>query len=75
MPMVAVSHPYCFAIGRIAMLMLTLSILHSMKAMKHRPMMVHLLFHLLPGLTYSRKAHQQLDAERTMGLLFIVADN
>lgn len=54
MPMVAVSQPYCFAIGRMAMLMLTRSMLHSMKATKHSPMIVHLRFHRLPvGLTCS----------------------
>lgn len=46
-PMVAVSQPYCFAMGKIAMLILTLSMLHSIKAIKHSPMMVHRLFHLL----------------------------
>lgn len=60
MPMVAVSHPYCFAMGRIAMLMLTLSILHSMKAMKHKPIMVHRLFHLLSvEVTCSRSTDEQ----------------
>jgi ABC-type uncharacterized transport system ATPase subunit len=47
MPMVAVSQPYCCAMGRIAMLMFTLSILQSMNAMKHNAMMVHRRFHLL----------------------------
>ena len=49
MPMVALSQPNCSAMGRIAMLMLTRSILHSMKAMKHSPMMVHRRFHRPPN--------------------------
>lgn len=66
MPMVAVSHPYCFAIGKIAMLMLTLSILHSIKAMKHKPMMVHRLFHLLTvDVTCSRSINEQQGADLT----------
>ncbi len=47
MPIVAVSQPYCCAMGRMAILMFTLSMLHSMKAIKHRPMIVQRLFHLL----------------------------
>ena len=46
-PMVAVSQPYCCAMGRMAMLMFTLSMLHNMKAMKHNPIMVQRRFHLL----------------------------
>lgn len=47
MPMVAVSQPYCCAMGRMAMLIFTLSMLHSINAMKHNAMMVHRRFHLL----------------------------
>jgi len=47
MPMVAVSQPYCCAMGRMAMLIFTLSMLQSINAMKHNAMMVHRRFHLL----------------------------
>ena len=39
-PMVAVSQPNCLDIGRIAMLMFTRSMLHSMNATKHSPTIV-----------------------------------
>lgn len=44
MPTLAESQPYCSAMGMMAMLMFTLSMLHSMKAMKQSPMMVHRRF-------------------------------
>lgn len=48
------------------MLMLTLSILHSIKAMKHKPMMVHRLFHLLTvDVTCSRSINEQQGADLT----------
>ena len=45
MPIVAVSQPNCSAIGRMAMLMFTRSMLHSMNATKHNPMIVQRRFH------------------------------
>jgi hypothetical protein len=50
-PTVVLSHAYCWDMGRIAMLMFTRSMLHSMKATKQRPMIVHRLFHRLVGAT------------------------
>mmetsp|Transcript_19014 Transcript_19014/g.48297 ORF Transcript_19014/g.48297 Transcript_19014/m.48297 type:complete len:290 (+) Transcript_19014:1348-2217(+) len=46
-PTVALSHPYCAFMGRMATAMLTRSMLHSMKAKKHRATMLHLLLHPL----------------------------
>lgn len=52
-PMVALSQLNCLLMGRMAMLMLTLSMLQSMKATKHSPTMVNLLLHLLGAFTAS----------------------
>lgn len=49
--MVALSQLNCLLMGRMAMLMFTRSMLHSMKAKKHRPTMLNLLFHLDPFTT------------------------
>lgn len=45
MPMVALDQPNWSRIGRIAILMLTRSMLQSMKATKQSARMVHLCFH------------------------------
>ena len=76
-PMVAVSQPYCCAMGRMAMLMFTLSMLHNMKAMKHNPIMVQRRFHLLAlpttykhnilvGAEIVQSKHVWLEAELTV---------
>ena len=44
MPTLAESQPNCSAMGIMAMLMLTLSMLQSMNATKQSPMIVHLRF-------------------------------
>ena len=44
MPFNWLSHPNSVAIGRIAMLMFTRSMLHNMKATKHSPTITHRRF-------------------------------
>jgi hypothetical protein len=59
--MVWLSHAYCFAMGRMAMLMFTRSMLHSMNATKHSATMVYLRCHrdaALAGLAYNRVSVQ-----------------
>ncbi len=63
MPMVAVSQPYCCAMGRMAMLMFTLSMLQSINAMKHNAMIVHRRFHL-PGVLTACNNVRLLDDHR-----------
>lgn len=45
-PMVALSQLNCLLMGKMAMLMFTRSMLHSMNATKQRPTMLNLLLHL-----------------------------
>ena len=46
-PIFAESQPNCFDMGKMAMLMLTRSMLQSMKAVKHRPTIVNLRCHFV----------------------------